>query len=94
MLIFDICKVAKFGAISKIIILVAAIFIWLSIHFENDYKKDVRENLQRTNALQTEMLTETDLQPLANQRVQRYLRHAGVLNNPKIKTYILFLKER
>ena len=44
-LIFDVWKVAKFGAIAKIIIFVAAIFIWLSFHFENDYKKDVRENL-------------------------------------------------
>lgn len=56
-LIFDVWKVAKFVEIAKIIILVAAIFIWLSIHFENDYKTDVRENMQRTNALQPEMLT-------------------------------------
>lgn len=72
-LIFDVWKDAKFGTIAKIIILFVPIFSWLSIRFENDDKKDVRENLQRTNALQTEILTEADLQPLA-QPLQLYLR--------------------
>jgi hypothetical protein len=55
-----------------------------TIFFENCFKKDVKYNLQRTNALSTEMLTEADLQSLP-EPVKHYLRYAGVLNKPKVK---------
>jgi hypothetical protein len=83
-LIFTVWKDAKFGTIANVIILVAAVLFGGSIRFENRYKNDVKANLQRTNTLQTEILTEADLTPLPVP-VQRYLLYAGVLNKPKVK---------
>ena len=90
MLIFTVWKEAKFGTIANIIILVAVVLSWGSYHFEKSYQKDVKENLQRTNMLKTNLLTQTDLLPLP-EPVQRYLKYAGVLNKPKLKNIrILF----
>jgi len=83
-LIFTVWKEAKFGTIANIIILVAVILNWGSYHFEKGYQKDVKENLQRTNMLKTDLLTELDLLPLP-ESVQRYLKYAGVVNKPKLK---------
>ena len=83
-LIFTVWKDAKFGTIANIIILVVAILSWGSYHFEKGYQQDVKENLQRTNMLRSDLLTETDLLPLP-EPVQRYLKYAGVLNKPKLK---------
>jgi hypothetical protein len=55
-----------------------------SYSFEKGYQNDVKENLQRTNTLQTDLLTESDLLSLP-EPVQRYLKYAGVLNKPKLK---------
>lgn len=89
-LIFTVWKDAKFGTIANIIILVAAVLSWGSYHFEKGYQKDVKENLQRTNALKTDLLTEPDLLPLPLP-VQRYLKYTGVLNKPKLKNiHIVF----
>lgn len=83
-LIFTVWKDAKFGTIANIIILVAAVLSYGSYHFEKSYQKDVKENLQSTNMLKTDLLTETDLQTLP-EPVQRYLKYAGVINKPKLK---------
>ena len=83
-LIFAIWKDAKFGSIANVIILVAALLNYGSYRFEKGYQKDVKENLQRTNRLKTDLLMETDLLPLP-EPVQRYLKYAGVLNKPKLK---------
>ena len=89
-LIFTVWKDAKFGTIANIIILVAAVLSWGSYHFEKGYQKDVKENLQRTNALKTDLLTEPDLLPLPLP-VQRYLKYTCVLNKPKLKNiHIVF----
>ena len=89
-LIFTVWKDAKFGTIANIIILVAAVLSWGSYHFEKGYQKDVKENLQRTNALKADLLTEPDLLPLPLP-VQRYLKYTGVLNKPKLKNmHIVF----
>ena len=90
MLIFTVWKDAKFGTIANIIIIVAVVLSWGSYHFEKGYQKDVTENLQRTNMLKTDLLSQTDLLPLP-EPVQRYLKYAGVLNKPKLKNIrILF----
>jgi hypothetical protein len=83
-LIFTAWPDAKFGTLANVIILAVAVLSLSSSHFENVYKQDVRENLQRSDALPTEILTEADLKPLPPS-VQRYLRYAGVLNKPKVK---------
>ena len=89
-LLFTVWKEAKFGTIANIIILAAAVLSWGSYHFEKGYQNDVKDNLQRTNALKMDLLTETDLLPLPGP-VQRYLKYAGVLNKPKLKNIrILF----
>lgn len=83
-LIFTVWKDAKFGTIANIIILAAIVLNWGSYRFEKSYQNDVKENLQRTNVLNTDLLIEPDLL-LLPQPVQRYLKYAGVLNKPKVK---------
>ena len=83
-LIFTVWQDAKFGTIANIIILVVAVLSYGTYHFEKSYQNDVKENLQRTNILKTDLLTETDLLPLP-ESVQHYLRYAGVINKPKLK---------
>jgi hypothetical protein len=83
-LIFTVWKDAKFGSIANLIILLAAIAAWGSQHFESKFRTDVKEHLLQTNNIQTDLLTETDLQHLPAS-VQKYLRYTGVLNKPKIK---------
>ncbi len=84
MLIFTSWTAAKFGTIANMVIMVAAILSGGSIHFERSWKKDVKENLQRTNTLKTGLLTEVDLSHLP-EPVKNYLKYAGVLNKPKVK---------
>jgi hypothetical protein len=83
-LIFTVWQDAKFGTIANVIILVVAILSYGTYHFEKSYQNDVKENLQRTNILKTDLLTETDLLHLP-ESVQHYLRYAGVINKPKLK---------
>ena len=83
-LIFTVWKDAKFGSIANIIILVAAVISWGSYHFEKGYQQDVTQNLQRTNMLKTDLITETDLL-LLPEPVKRYLQYAGVINKTKLK---------
>jgi len=82
-LIFTSWTDAKFGTIANMVILAAAILSWGSICFETTWKKDVQENLQRTNTLKTDLLRDVDLAHLP-EPVQRYLKYAGVLNKPKV----------
>ncbi|MCL6461676.1 hypothetical protein SAMN05444372_11291 [Flavobacterium micromati] len=84
LLIFAVWKDAKFGTIANIIILVAVLLNYGSFHFEKSYHKDVHVNLQRTNTLEMDLLTETDLTALP-EPVKRYLKYAGVVNKPKVK---------
>lgn len=83
-LIISVWKDARFGTIANVIILLVAIAGWGSQHFEAQFRKDVKTHLLHTNAIQTDLLTEADLQHLP-QPVQKYLRYAGVVNQPKIK---------
>jgi hypothetical protein len=83
-LIFTVWQDAKFGTIPNLIIIAVAVLSLGITNFENTFHQDVRLNLMRTNRLPTELLTETDIQPLP-ESVQRYLRSANVINKPKVK---------
>jgi hypothetical protein len=83
-LIITVWKEAKFGTIANVIILAWAILSWGSINFESLFRKDVKANLERTNRIQTDLVTEADIQSLP-QPVQKYLRYVGALNKPKVK---------
>ncbi len=83
-LIFTVWKDAKFGSIANFIVLVTVVLSWGGYHFEKSYQRDVKENLQRTNNFQTDLLTEADVLTLP-EPVQRYLKYAGVLNKPKVR---------
>jgi hypothetical protein len=76
---------AKAGTIANIIILIAAILSFTTSRFENTYRKHVKENLHQNNSITNELLTETDLAHLPLP-LQKYLRYAGVVNKPKVKS--------
>ncbi|HEX4878091.1 MAG TPA: DUF6544 family protein [Chitinophagaceae bacterium] len=83
-------KDAKYGTIANIIILVVAVLALTLVLFENKFRRDVKESLQRTEALPAALLTEEDLQHLP-EPVQRYLRYSGVIGKTKVKNvYIAF----
>jgi hypothetical protein len=89
-LIIMVWKDAKWGTIANLMVLVAAILSWGSYRFEKSFLSDVKQNLERTNTLKVDLLTEADLLHLPFP-VQNYLRYAGVLNKPKVKNMrILF----
>ncbi len=90
-LIFTVWQDAKFGTIANVIMLAAIILNYGTYRFEKGYQKDVKENLQRTNMLKTDLLTEADLLLLPGP-VQRYLKYAGVLNKPKLKNIRIVFK--
>ena len=75
---------ARFGTIANLIILVVAIVGYGSWRFEESFRKDVRESLARTNTQQSELLTESDLSHLPAP-LQRYIRYAGAVGQPKVK---------
>lgn len=83
-LIITTWKDAKFGTIANILVLLLIIPAWGSLQFEKRFRHDVKTQLDRTNALATDLLTEADLQPLPKP-VQQYLRMAGVVDKPKVK---------
>lgn len=84
LLIFSVWKEAKFGTMGNVIILIAALLSMGSQLFENGFKRDVQETLQLSAAASTETMTEADLQNLPDP-VQRYLKYAGVLHQPKVR---------
>jgi len=89
-LIFTVWNDAKFGTIANLIILVAILLTYGNYRFEKNYQKEVKENLQRTTLLTTDLLTEPDLM-LLPEPVQRYLRYTGVVNKPKLNNmHIVF----
>lgn len=83
-LIFMVWEDARFGTIANSIILLFAVLGWGLQHFESQFKTDVKTNLERTNHISAEVVTEADIQALPAP-VQKYLRYAGVLNKPKVK---------
>ena len=83
-LIIMVWNDARFGTIANMIIIIVAVLYFGSTRFENQFKKDVTDNLHLANIMPTEMLTATDLLPLP-EPVQRYLKYAGVVNKPKVR---------
>ncbi len=72
-LIITAWKDAKFGTIANLIILLVAIGSWASMHFESQFRKDVKAHLLQTNKIQCDLLTEADIK-LLPQLVQKYLQ--------------------
>ncbi len=85
-LIFGAWSDAKFGTIANIIIVLAALLGYAAWSFENGFHQDVKAALERTQGMEMEVLTDPDLQHLP-QPVQRYLRYAGVVGQPKVKNF-------
>ena len=83
-LIFMAWQDAKFGTIANVIVLLVAIVGYSTWSFENGYRQDVKEGLERTAALKSDLITEKDLQPLPGP-VQQYLRYVGMVGKPKVK---------
>ena len=83
-LIITVWKDAKFGTIANVIVLLVAIAAWGSQHFESTFRNDVKLNLVKTKSIQTNLLTEADIQSLPIP-VQKYLRYCNVINKPKLK---------
>jgi len=83
-LIITVWKDARFGTIANVIILIVAIAGWASQNFETHFRSDVKANLPRTNSIQTDLLTEADIQSLPLP-VQKYIRYCNVVNKPKVK---------
>jgi hypothetical protein len=84
-LIFLSWQDAKFGTLANVVLLIAVIPAWGSWSFENSFKKDYRASLERTQTLETPLITEADLKPLP-EPVQKYLRYVGVVGKPRIRT--------
>lgn len=49
---------AKFGTIANVIILLVAILAYAGWSFEDSYREDVKATLERTNAMESELITE------------------------------------
>ncbi len=83
-LIVTVWKEAKFGTIANIIVAVVAITAWSSQQFEATFIKDVKSDLLKSSTIQTDLLTEADIQSLPS-LVQKYIRYSGAVNKPKVK---------
>ncbi len=74
---------AKFGTIANLILLALIAVGYASWNFKNNYKHDVKANLERTIETQTDILTDKDLLHLPA-LVRAYLNYTGVVNKPKV----------
>jgi hypothetical protein len=83
-LLITVWKDAKFGTIANIIVLLVAFATWSSQRFESTFSKDVKAQLLTTNNIQTDLLTEADIQSLPLP-VQKYMRYCAVVNKSKVK---------
>ena len=83
-LIITVWKDAKFGTIANVMVMFVAIGAFSSQYFESTFRNDVKSNLVKTGSIQTDLLTEKDIQ-LLPLPVQKYLRYCKVLNKPKVK---------
>lgn len=76
---------SKFGTIANVIILLIAVAAWAQWRFENQYKKDVVENLH-TNSLAEPVLTLDAISQLPDP-VQRYIIYSGAINKPVLTNF-------
>ncbi|MFN3178348.1 MAG: DUF6544 family protein [Phaeodactylibacter xiamenensis] len=77
---------ARFGTAANLLILIPALLSWQSYRFEHRYRADVQAGIERTQAIQQDLLTEEDLEHLPAP-VRRYLRYAGVVGQPKVHSF-------
>lgn len=77
-------KDAKFGTLANIVILIVSIIGYQTWNFENRYKADVIESIERDKHIENEILTKEDIQHLPA-LVQQYIEVVGALNKPKVK---------
>ncbi len=75
---------AKFGTIANIVILIIVIPAWTEWRFENQYKKDVAENLSFT--VNEPLLKQESISQLPAP-VQRYIIHSGAIDKPIPKNF-------
>jgi membrane protein implicated in regulation of membrane protease activity len=85
-LIFSNWGDARFGTVANLLILVPALLSWQSYRFEHRYLADVQAGIERTQAIQEDLLTGEDLQQLPVP-VQRYLRYTGTVGQPKVHSF-------
>lgn len=74
---------AWFVTIGNALVLLATVNGYAAWRFENLYTKDVKEGLERTRIIKSDLLTESDLESLPAQ-VQKYLKYTGIVNKPKV----------
>lgn len=77
---------ARFGTIANIVVLLVAIPSWAEWRFENQYKKDVAENLKYTTNLPEPLLTPESI-ALLPEPVQRYIIYTGAINKPILTNF-------
>jgi hypothetical protein len=85
---------AKFGALGNLIIVVAVLFGYLAhgpTSLETAYQHDVARALGR--ATRTEVVRDADLSHLPA-TVQRYLRNAGIVGQPRVRNFRVHLRGR
>jgi len=82
-LIFFSWQEARWGTLANIILLPVVILTFTSHRFENNFRSDVRAQLQQQADTSSSLITEADLQHLPPP-VQRYLRYCQVVGQPKI----------
>ena len=85
-LIFSHWGDARFGTIANVLILIPALLSWQSYQFEHQYQTDVQAGLERTQAIQQEILSTQDLQDLPAP-VQHYLEYTGAVGQPKVQCF-------
>ncbi len=83
-LIIMIWQDTKFGMIANIIILIVSFIGFQTRSFENKYRTDFIEGIERTISTEEEILTGEDIQHLPD-LVQRYIEYTGALNKPRVK---------
>jgi hypothetical protein len=79
-------KDAKFGTIANVLILLIAIPAWTEWQFENQFKKDVTENLKHTDSVAESLLTREAIAQLP-EPVQRYIIYSGAINKPVLTNF-------
>lgn len=77
---------AKFGTIANIIILFLVIPAWAAWRYENQFKKDVTENLAHIKLLPEPLLTTEAISHLP-EPVQRYIIFSGSIDKPVLTNF-------
>lgn len=88
MLIVMFWSDARYGSVVNIVLLLVAIIGFAQWNFYNKYKTDVIDGLKASESEITDVLSEQDIQHMP-EVVQRYIRHSGSLNKPKVVNFMV-----